>query len=304
MLVNIVRAEADFILRSADGARRPLSKSFTSAAKTVSRLVLNFSTILRLVRCLTGEAYLVLWKKNAGIFLKPLRRGYARDLTTRNRSAIVAHHYNQVSKHLGDGFLKSSTGGEVVLWSAFDHADAPRIVATTVDQFDFEDELKLTFMLGANALYIMGAVVSPGRIWGISHESVLVVTRVQGIRLMVDQMKVATELCGDCAPRLLLFSAMEGLAAAMGIRWIVGIGVTRQIATAFETISTPSFYDNYDGFWKSLNRVNSVAGFYLLPTPLIHRPLVEIQPKHRTRAQSRRVYRRYVSSYVASRFNA
>ena len=128
------------------------------------------------------------------------------------------------------------------------------------------------------------------------------ITRVQGIRLAVDQMKIATELCGDCAPRLLLFSALEGLVAGMQVRGMIGVGVKRQIATEFETITTRSFYDNYDGFWLSLNAQPLSDGNYRLPTPAVQRPLSSIPAKHRGRTQARRTYRHIVTSAVASYF--
>ena len=234
--------------------------------------------------------------------LKHLRKGYARQLTALDRATIVSHHYRQLSGRLEPNLLDGLLREGAQVWAASDDPIGPRIIAKSTDQYDFESELTLLFMLGSEVLYIMGCIFSPGEIWGVADESVLVITRVQGIRLAVDKMKIATELCGDCAPRLLLYSAMEGLVAGMQLRQIVGVGVTRQIATEFEAITTPSFYENYDGLWLSLNAQSHHDGTYRLPTPLVQRPLSSVAAKHRGRTQARRTYRHIVTSTVASYF--
>lgn len=302
LIANAAKAEAQFILRSVGGQPRPRGKSAVLGAKALGRLLLFLPTTLRLAAQLHRDAPRGLLERNPGIVLKHLRKGYARQLTAWQRASIVSHHYRQLSTHLPtnelDGFFRE--GAQI--WAATDDPLGPRIVAKLSDHYDFESELNLVFMLGSEVLYIMGCVFSPGEIWGVADESILVITRVQGIRLAVDKMKIATELCGDCAPRLLLFAAMEGLLAGMRVRGIIGIGVTRQIATEFEAISTPSFYDNYDGFWLSLNAQPQPDGNYRLPTPLVQRPLATIPANHRGRTQARRTYRHIVTSAVATHF--
>ena len=302
LIARAAKAEAQFILRSVDGQPRPRGKSAVLAAKALARLLLYFPTTLRLARALCQDVPCCLLDRNPGVVLKHLRKGYARQLTAKERAAIVSHHYRQLSRCLGPKFLDDLLRDGARIWAASDDPMGPRIIAKSTDHYDFESELTLIFMLGSEVLYIMGGIFSPGEIWGAEDESVLVITRVQGIRLAVDKMKIATELCGDCAPRLLLFSAMEGLVAGMQVRGMIGVGVTRQIATEFETITTPSFFDNYDGLWQSLNAQPRPDGSYLLPTPAVQRPLSAIPSKHRGRAQARRTYRHIVTSAVASYF--
>ena len=302
LIAHAAKAEAQFILRSVDGQPRPRGKSAVLAAKTLARLLVYLPITLRLARALHQEAPRCLLDRNPGIVLKHLRKGYARQLTTSDRAAIVLHHYRQLSRRLGPNFLDDFLRDGATIWAAGDDPLGPRIIAKSTGPYDFESELTLVFMLGSEVLYIMGCIFSPGKVWGVEDESVLVITRVQGIRLAVDMMKIATKLCGDCAPRLLLFSALEGLVAGMQIRGMIGVGVKRQIATEFETITTRSFYDNYDGFWLSLNAQPLPDGNYRLPTPAVQRPLSTIPSKHRGRTQARRTYRHIVTSAVASYF--
>ena len=302
LIAGAAKAEAQFILRSVDGQPRPRGKSAVLAAKALARLLLFLPTTLRLAQQLHRDAPPCLLKHNPGIALKHLRKGYARQLTALERASIVSHHYRQLSRRLGSSFFDDFLLEGSKIWAASDDPMGPRIIAKTADQYEFESELTLAFRLGSEVLYIMGCVFSPGKLWGLEDDSVLLITRVQGIRLAVDKMKIATELCGDCAPRLLLFSALEGLLARMQIREIIGVGVTRQIATEFETITTASFYDNYDGLWLSLGAEPRPDGNYRLPTPLVQRPLDTIASKHRGRAQARRTYRHIVTSAVASYF--
>ena len=302
LIANAAKAEVQFILRSMDGEPRPRGKSAILAVKALARLFLYLPTTLRLARALQKDAPSCLLDCNPGIVFKHLRKGYARQLTTSDRAAIIANHYLKLSRHVGPDLIQGFVREGLQLWAANDDPMGPRIIAKSKDQYDFESELTLMFMLGSEVLYIMGCVFSPGKIWGMEEASVLVITRVQGIRFAVDKMKIATELCGDCAPRLLLFSAMEGLAAAMQVRGIIGIGVARQIATEFEEISTSSFYHNYDGFWLSLNADPQPDGNYRLLMPQAQRPLATIPAKHRGRAKARRVYRHIMTTAVASNF--
>ena len=302
LIAGAAKAEAQFILRSVDGQPRPRGKSAVLAAKALARLLLFLPTTLRLAHQLHRDAPHCLLERNPGIVFKHLRKGYARQLTASERASIVSHHYRQLSRHLGTNFLDRFLWEGAQIWAASDDPMGPRIIAKSADLYDFESELTLAFMLGSDVLYIMGCVFSPGKLWDLEDESVLVITRVQGIRLAVDKMKIATELCGDCAPRLLLFSALEGLLARMQIREIIGVGVTRQIATEFEAITTASFHDNYDGFWLSLSADPRPDGNFRLPIPLVQRPLATIPAKHRGRAQARRTYRHIVTSAVGSYF--
>ena len=302
LIANAARAESRFILRAVDGQSRPPGKSAVLAGKTLARLLLYFPVSVQLAWALRRNASPCVLERNPGILVKHLRKGYVSRLSAKDRAVIVSHHYARLSTSLRADVLEALFTGGTQIWAASDDPQGPRIIAKSTDQYDFESEIHLAFMLGSEVLYVMGGVISPGALWDAQESSALVITRVQGIRLAVGQMKAATELCGDCAPRLLLFAAMEGLAAALRIREVIGVGVARQIATEFESITSSSFYDNYDGLWLSLNAQPQHDGHYRLPVPLAQRPLAAIAARHRGRAEARRTYRHIVTSAVASFF--
>ncbi len=302
LVASAARAEMQFASQTVDGARRSPGKSLELIAKSILRLLLFFPCTLRLARALVTLDCPELQTRNPGIFLKHLRKAYACNLSTVERASIVAHHYRVVSERLGLSFFRASLEDGVCVWSANDDPQGPRIIARTANQYDFESELNLQFVLGSELLYTMSAVVAPGKLWRSDEPSVMVITRVQGIRLKVSQMKAATAICGDCAPRLLLFAALEGLAISMGVRKIIGIGVRQQIATAFGPIKSPSFNENYDLFWRSLNGHFRLDGNFNLTAPSLHKSLDHIPSKHRARSLHRRVYRDLAMRSVIKEF--
>ena len=302
LVADAVHAEMQFACQTVDGGRRSPGKSFELIAKSVLRLLFFFPCTLRLARALAVLDCPELQTQNAGVFLKHLRKAYACNLSTAERARIVAHHYSVVRERLGLNFLSNSIDRGVCVWSANDDPMGPRIIARTANQYDFESELNLQFILGSELLYIMSAVVAPGTLWQSDEPSVMVITRVQGIRLKTPQMKAATAICGDCAPRLLLFAAMEGLAISLGVSQIIGIGVRQQIATAFGSVKSPSFNENYDLFWRSLNGHFRLDGNYNLTAPSLHTSLDSVPSKHRTRSLHRRIYRDLVMRSVIKEF--
>ena len=290
-MANAAHAEIEFAYLTVDGERRSLAKSIELAAKLFLRFLMYLPSTLRLARALHADDYGVMQEKNAGVYLDHLRKAYACNLSVGERASMVAHHYQLLRERLGLDFLNNSIENEVLIWSATDDPQGPRIVAKSANQYDFEGELNLRFLMGPDLLYIMSFIVSPGSIWGREEPNVIVVTRVQGIRLFLKEMKTATAISGDCGPRLLLFAALEGLAIAMGVQQIIGIGVRMQIATSFGPIKSPSFLENYDLFWRSLNGQFRLDGNFNLTAPSLNKSLENTPSKHRTRALRRRIYR-------------
>ena len=302
LLANATRAEMEFSLRTVDGERRPLAKSIELAAKAILRLLIYLPSTLRLVRSLPADDFRVIQEKIAGVYLKHLRKAYACNLSVSERATMAAYHYRLLPERLGPDFLNNSIETGVPIWSATDDPQGPRIVAKAASQYDFEAELNLQFWLGTDLLYIMSFIASPGAIWGREEPTVIVVTRVQGIRLFLKEMKTATAISGDCGPRLLLFAALEGLAISMGVQQIIGIGVRMQIATSFGPINSPSFLENYDLFWRSLNGQFRLDGNFNLTAPSLHKSLENVPSKHRTRALRRRIYRDLTMRAVLRKF--
>ena len=302
LVANAAHAELEFACRTIDGERRSFAKSVELAAKLILRFLIYLPSTLRLAQALHADDYGVMQKKNAGVYLKHLRKAYACNLSVSERASMVAHHYQLLRERLGVDFLNNSIENEVLIWSATDDPQGPRIIAQSANQYDFEGEMNLRFLMGTDLLYIMSFVVSPGSIWGREEPNVIVVTRVQGIRLFLKEMKTATAISGDCGPRLLLFAALEGLAIAMGVQQIIGIGVRMQIATSFGPIKSPSFLENYDLFWRSLNGQFRLDGNFNLTAPSLNKSLENTPAKHRTRALRRRIYRDLTMRTVMRKF--
>lgn len=83
------------------------------------------------------------------------------------------------------------------------------------------------------------------------------------------------------------YSALQGLARAVGIRHI--IAVSGKLQVCFCSDENRSFENAYDDFWKSVGGVLGVKHGFYLPVPWPKRDLSALPSKHRKRAATRRL---------------
>lgn len=221
----------------------------------------------------------------------------------RSQSIAIRHHYRYLFDTLTQDFLRLSIVEKVPIWQASDDPDSPRIYLQTANQYDFESELTLFLMVGSEMVSFMGCVIVPGNLVGSEAETVLLVTRVQGVSRKGNLLKAVTKLSGDCTPRLVLLAAMKGIARALEIPDLAGIGAENQSASAYMAQVTPAFVESYDGFWQSLFDQNSDQAYYHFGNQIHFKPLSAVSAHHRGRAQERRSYRSQVSRFVESQID-
>lgn len=90
------------------------------------------------------------------------------------------------------------------------------------------------------------------------------------------------------SPLFFCFSALQGLAQAIGATEIFGISSHNQVG--FDLNDTTHFINTYDAFWESLGGKKTSELGYSIPVPFHMKPISEISSKHRKRAVARRKY--------------
>jgi uncharacterized protein VirK/YbjX len=162
-----------------------------------------------------------------------------------------------------------------------------------------EGELNLYFQVNSVEVYVLSFIMVPGRLPGADVENSIFITRLQGTKGCADAIKLATKSVGDVSPPLILMAAVQGIATALGIKFILGINSKDHVSTDGRP-PTRDLISAYDEFWVSIEGKRLPSGLFLFPIPLPDKPLVLIKQNHRPRVRSRRAFRNSVAQRVSA----
>jgi uncharacterized protein len=88
------------------------------------------------------------------------------------------------------------------------------------------------------------------------------------------------------SPSFFCFSAMQGVAQAVGMGQVVAVRCETHVA--YDPDQVKQFASAYDGFWKILGGIEMPGPGYLIALPFYLKPLAAMPSKHRKRAALRR----------------
>jgi uncharacterized protein VirK/YbjX len=88
------------------------------------------------------------------------------------------------------------------------------------------------------------------------------------------------------SPSFFCFSAVQGVAQAVGMGQVVAVRCDAHVA--YDPEQVKQFANAYDGFWKILGGVEMLGPSYLIALPFYLKPLAHMPSKHRKRAALRR----------------
>jgi uncharacterized protein VirK/YbjX len=163
-----------------------------------------------------------------------------------------------------------------------------------------EGDLTLLFLQDDVWLYQISFTVTPGQIVGCAQDAVLLIGRVLGSKDHFFDIKAATRNCGDVAPPYLLMTALQSVAAALGVEMITGIGNNEQIGVSADGIRRHRF--DYEAFWKDFQATRNHFNFYEMGVPFAQKSLPQIPRGHRRRARQRRSFKSLVAKEALDRF--
>lgn len=222
---------------------------------------------------------------------KYLMPSLAAGLSRAERLAVMLHHYDSILHHLRPAFFDWVLQ-ERGIWQAQHGAQQFSIALAYPFESDFEGELSVVFRVGNTRVYTISFTLAPGWVLHAAAPTVLLVSRVQGTKNF-DLIKQATKSMHDSTPAALLMQAVYGIAQAGNIPLILGIGTDAQISRA----KADNHFD-YDGFWQQFGAAPTAGSLFLLPLPMMEKPIDAVKANHRARTLRKRQYKHEVRQSI------
>lgn len=282
-------------------ARQKKTWSPQLLAGVMWRGLTNLGSHRQVVRLLKLPALAETARNTPRFAFKYLTHDYlVRGLSTAERAACFMHHYRRMHAALPDSLLRQILLREVVLHAI--EANDHRFVLTLglSRDFDKEGETSLTLSVDGTGVFLMSFSFVPGKIVGSQAAEVLLISRVQGMKGVYQQVQLATKTLHDVAPDALLFAALQGIALAFGIGEIAAVTAARQ--SSFTNDSSVEFCQAYDRFFLGLEIPQTPESIFLTPIPIEGKPMAQIKKGHKIRTKQKRAFKQSVQSACAEFF--
>lgn len=215
------------------------------------------------------------------------------------RRRILLHHYDFAERHLIGSLYDVLFQSSPVLWRDGDSLSSSTISLAVSDHHQ-EGDLSLLFKFGGELIFVVSFSVVEGPLVGSGDQAVLLVGRVQGAPNKLSEIRASTKACRDISPAHLLIAALQAVADSLRIATIAGVSNSQQLVKG--SSARAAFHFNYDDFWESLLAAPTPLGFYVMPVPLLQKPLAAIAITHRRRTRRKREYKEMLTETVKTNF--
>jgi uncharacterized protein VirK/YbjX/predicted Zn-dependent protease len=231
-----------------------------------------------------GELLASIVKASPFSILKCRRPTYlSRNLDETVRYACLYNHYLYLYESASAETLHAMAFDDVTL---FEIALGANVYAITIqishDPID-EGELSLLFRANGAPLYTVSFTIVPGYAVGLPDRHALLISRMQGSRAKFQEIRRATKDLSDIFPQAILLAALEGIATAMGVRHIAGIGAANQ--ASYNAQNAEILARIYDSFYETIGVQSVNSDFYIVPVPFPKKSLALVKPGHRLRTK-------------------
>lgn len=265
-----------------------LPKLFRAVCRAAP-LVLYLPAHMRMMRLLKTPPVSELTSRRPKLGYKYLYRPYlVQSLTKKKRLEALDYHYRFLAEQVSSEFFSRIYEGEYELWHEWkeDFFFSITLSFPVEWEHDYEGDLLLKFKCGDNCIYSLTFSIVPGRLVNRGADPVMLVTAIQGTAGMAERIRQTKEHYGDIAPPMLLLSGMEGIALALNVHLLAGIGLDQQVQK--QTWGNEKFTFDYDRFWQEAIGERAEGAYYLRPIPEQLKPLEEVKGKHRKKTRFRR----------------
>jgi len=242
----------------------------------------------------------VLMQEHPQVVFRPFRRYLAGNFRKKERRQALREHYRYLTDAVGESFFLEIVRGKHTLWRMrIDQDDFSVTISFPPSEQHSEGDLLLEFQVNGMPLYGLGFSVAPGHLVGSAAAQVALVARVQGVRAQLAAIRHATKACSDIAPPHILMAALQGIATALEIECIAGVRNSQQINEKWQ--SGPHTRFDYDAFWRTIPGTEGQS-FFLMPLPVVERPLKQIGIAHRRRTRRKRQFKSDIREAIRSNF--
>jgi len=228
---------------------------------------------------------------NTNLFHHLSQRAYLIEgLSMRKRIAYLHSHYAFEDQTFGDAYKrKVYLEDGLTLWEKRQGGVHTAITLSLSPRWAPEGELSVCLLVNGTRLHCLSFNWIAGGTVGMGSQVLPFVGRNQGASSQAQPALASFDACfPNNSPSFFCFSALQGLAQALGMSSVVGIKGRANIC--FDHGAARSFINAYDKFWARLNGQEIAEHAYLISLPFYQKPLVDVAAKHRKRAAMRRSY--------------
>lgn len=216
------------------------------------------------------------------------------------RLDMLMAHYRFMNDRLGAPFCQGIVQGTLVPWRGEQqgHQFSIHVGGPCAATGHREGELTLTLRMdGADVYKVSFSIIRAESLSSAQAPApqahTLYIGRVQGTVGAFEQIRIATKACHDVAPPDLLMAAVAGMAGALGIDRIVGVGIEHSISS--ESIKRSDMSFDYTAFWERYMSCRTPEGHHLMHLPFPEKAIQSIAAKHRKRTLVKREFKRQIA---------
>lgn len=260
-------------------------------------------TWFKVVKTITAPELHPFARADPRIMLKYLSQYLGENLSRREKASILIDHYTFLKDRIAPGFLQTIVDGRIKLW---EHAVGNHIYCiclTFSHTNNDEGDLSLIFQGDHVDIYTLSFTIGPGFIAGLHADQAIYIGRVQGKGRGLQLIRTATKDCLDITPATLLLAATTGIATALKLDHVVGIGADQQLSASLDS-RPEGLVHAYDEFWMALGGVKLDRNMFLLSVPLPEKPIKSIKQHHRSRTLRKRAIKALVKEQVCREFRS
>jgi len=263
----------------------------------------NPRTCFEVVKVLSSAGTRPVTRAEPRLLFKYLTDYVGADLSRKERASILIDHYAFLTNRVDGSFFRMIVDGRMELWHQNIGEHSYRIFLTfpRTATAHYEGDLLLIFEADGVDIYVLSFAIGPGSIAGLAASRAIYIARVQGKGKGLHMIRTATKACLDVSPPTLLLAAAEGVATALGLNHLVGIGADNHISASAD-YRPQEMVKAYDEFWLAAGGLRLERNMYHLPLPSPHKPIQSIKRNHRSRALRKREYRILVMEKVCHAF--
>lgn len=216
-----------------------------------------------------------------------------RSFDLQERLAAVIHHYEFIRALFKPALFKMLLDGGMPVWSRTVDSDQFRLVLKHNVQHFYEGDILLILFHEDLQLFQISFSVVPGASLGMGEGDILLLGSAQGVKSDHDELKYVVKANHGVAPSHLVMAAARGIAQAIGVAGIAGVGNVDQILKTQARASAFSF--DYDAFWPMFGGEPNEEGIFVIPLDTFEKPLLDIPRTHRRRSRKKREFKAAVT---------
>ncbi len=275
--------------------RDGLSTTLVRARKT-GWIFLGPRTFLRVATVLKFAEIRPIVQAAPRLLFKYLGAYISMELSRKERASVLIEHYTFLKHRVVGGFFREIVDSRLELWRHDVNEHTYRISLSFPRTTHDEGDLALIFQSDTEDLYTLSFSIGPGSVAGEFNGRALYISRVQGRARGLPLISKASKDCCDVSPARILLAAAEGVAKALEIRHLFGVGARSQLSADKEHQS--DLLKVYDEFWLAASGLRLDRNMFHLAVPTVLKPIQTIQRDHRRRALRKRQFRGLVTEQV------